>query len=333
MKGGVTGVALAERRKALDGFPPTRVPHSGQDANQGRNKAAKNLAEARPISVSARLWPVGADVLSWKAIPPPDAGKASKGGKSKQLNAATISRLSKKLIAREWANAMGRGRSRFNQELAQFERRAAEYHQEKEKRRKLEARARRRARRLIHSLQESLSTFARSLCQVPPEERASSAEKLLRESLRPVGDVDHIHWSVEGCQITFEPWVERQARRKSRASLPALFRARVDDQLRVTGCVPLEGEEHEVSRRESIVDRVLTALRRHGRTLDVLQDALGQVGRIVRRFTMNNGGIKVSVEPWEEVRRRRLERRGRPPIKAYVISADPALENIRCEPC
>ena len=227
---------------------------------------------------------------------------------------------------------MGTGRG-YDRELANFERRAGEYKQKEEKEKKLKALALRRAGRLIRSLQESVIAFGRSLCDLPPEERAACAGELLQGSLRSVGDVDYIHWSPGGCEITFEPWAERRLRRKHRASTPVLFRARVDDHLRLTDCVQLEGEQYEASRRESIVDRIHAALQRHGRTPDVLEDSLSQMGRVVGRTKMNDGGIKASVEPWEEVRRRKIERGGRRPAKAYMVSADAAMESIRCEPC
>ncbi|MCK4375276.1 MAG: hypothetical protein KAX19_08105 [Candidatus Brocadiae bacterium] len=276
----------------------------------------------------AEVGPAAAGILGWKVVRP----GAGKNQKPRVLNTATIARLSRKLIAREWARAMGRGKGRFAGRLAQFEGQAAEYHQKKERRKKLEARARRRAARLIHSLQESLSAFARSLCELPPEERAACAEELLRESLCSVADMDHIHWSPGGCEITFEPWAERRLRRKNPGSLPVLFRVSVDEELRLTGCVPIEHEEYEVSRRESIVDRILAALRRHGRTPGALEDALWQVGRVVGTIS-TSGGMKLCVQPWEEVRRRNARRGGRPPLNSYVISADAALEDIRCEPC
>ena len=333
MKGGVAGLATAERQRELGRLLRGRTADSGAEPNHGRPERAKNSPAAPLENASAHLSPAEPGILGWKAFLPPGAGGAAKDGKPKQLNTATIWRLSKKLIAQEWARAKGHGQHHKAQELAQFEHLAAEYQQEQETKKKLEAHARRRAARLIHLLRESLSSFSRSLCDLPPEEHNASAEELLRESLCSVGDVDHIRWSPDGCEITFEPWEERRARRKNRRSLPVLFRASVDEQLRLTGCVPLTGKEYEVSRRESILDRILASLGRDGRSHQSLQNALGQIGRIIRRLTMPDGGIKVSVELWEEVRRRRIDRGGRPPIKAYMVSADAAMENIRCEPC
>jgi len=288
--------------------------------NDGRDEAN---------SVPSEAGLVGTDVLGWKALRP----GARKSSQPRQLNAATIARLAGTLRAREWSRAKGRGRSGFDRQLAEFERQAAEYHQDNERRRLLEAQARELAARLIHSLQESLSAFASALCELAPEERPARADGLLRESLRPVGHIDHVHWNPGGCEIVFEPWEERRLRRKTRGIAPVLFRASVDGQLRLTDCVPLEAEAYEASRRESIVDRIGEALRRRGRTPDVLGEALWEVGRVICRFTMNDGAIKVTVEPWEEVRRRRMERGGQPPVKSYMVTGNAALGSIRCELC
>ncbi len=176
-------------------------------------------------------------ILSWKPFLP--AGKSGEDAKPGQVNTASVARLSRKLISTERATAFGR-------------------------RRGPNAQARRRAARLINSLRESLSAFARRLCEMLPEERAASAEELLQKSLRSVGDVDHIHWTQSGCEITFEPWEKRRLRRKNPASLPVLFVAKVDDHLCLTDCTRLKGEKNEASRRESILDRIHAALQRRG---------------------------------------------------------------------
>jgi len=269
-------------------------------------------------------------------MPATPAGVALGGKKKKpkSLSASGLNRVARKIIAREWARARGSlGAKRQKQRMAELERDAAEYQQENERKKKTKALALGRAARLSGSLQEALSAFGPRLRELPPEQRPARAEDLLAESIRPVGEVDHVHWDPDGCHIVFEPWDERRLRRKNRAGRPLLFRASVDDRLRLTHCVPLEGTQQEASRRESIVDRLQTALRTHGRTPQALHDALRRVGRVVGHRDMSDGGVATGVEPWEEVRRRRLERGGRQPAVVYMVSADPALENIRCEPC
>lgn len=262
------------------------------------------------------------------------AAPAGAGGGKKQISSSGLNRLARKIISREWARARGTLGGRLaRQGVARFEREAEEFQQEKERKKRMRALALGRAARLIGSLQEALSAFGPRLCEVPLEERPARAEDLLAEAVRCVGDVDHVHWGPDGCEITFEPWEERRLRRKDRAARPVLFRAGVDDSLRLTHCVPLDGARYEASRRESIVDRLHAALWRHGRTPQALQNALCRVGRIIGRREMNDGGIKTGVEPWEEVRRRRIERSGRSPARVYLVSADAALEDIRCEPC
>jgi len=256
------------------------------------------------------------------------------GGGKKQMSSSGLNRLARKIMSLEWARAKGTLGTRLaGQRVARFEREAAEYQQENERNKRMRALALGRAARLSTSLQEALSAFGPRLRELPPEERPARAEDLLAESIRLVGEVDHVHWDPDGCHIVFEPWHEKRLRRKNRDARPLLFRASVDDRLRLTHCVPLEGTRQEASRRESIVDRLQAALRTHGRTPQVLHDALRRVGRIVGRRDMSDGGIATGVEPWEEVRRRRLERTGPAPAIVYMVSADPALENIRCEPC
>jgi len=300
------------------------------DGPSGSAAAVKDLAA--PNASGGRRADAQA-FSGWEERAAAPAASGAGGGK-KQMSSSGLNRLARKIISLEWARAKGTLGTRLaGQRVARFEREVAEYQQENERNKRMRALALGRASRLIGSLQEALSVFGRRLRDLPPEEHAARAEDLLAESIRPVGAVDHVRWAPDGCHIVFEPWHERRLRRKNRAARPLLFRASVDAGLRLTHCVPLEGTQQEASRRESIVDRLQAALRTHGRTPQVLHDALGRVGRIAGRRDMSDGGVATGVEPWEEVRRRRLERRGRPPAIVYMVSADPALENIRCEPC
>ncbi len=288
-----------------------------------------------PAKKLAPLWPSEPDSAGWRELPATPAGAAfRKKKKPKSLSASGLNRLARKIMAREWARARGTLGTRLaRQRVARLEREAAEYQQGNERKKRMRALALGRAARLSGSLQEALSAFGPRLSELPPEERPARAADLLAESIRPVGEVDHVHWDSDGCHIVFEPWDERRLRRKNRAGRPVLFRASVDAGLHLTDCVPLEGARYEASRRESIVDRLQAALRTHGRTPQALHNALRRVGRVVGHRDMSDGGIATGVEPWEEVRRRRLERTGQAPAIVYMVSADPALENIRCEPC
>lgn len=291
----------------------------------------RNVPGQRAESGSGAARPAEPDLSAWPERPA--ISGASAGKKPKQLSASGLNRIARKIMAREWASAkgtLGNGQQKYR--LARLEQEAAEYKRDREREKTLEAHAQMRAAHLMESLRRALAAFSLGLRELPLEDRGASAEQLLRRALGPVGDVDHIHWGPQGCEMVLEPWEERRQRRRNRASRPVLFRACVDDLLRVTDCTRLDGEQYEASRRESIVDRILEALHRHGRTQEALRNALDRIGRTVRRLTGDDGCTKVSVEPWEEVRRRRIEQEGRP-IKAYVISADSALESIRCQPC
>ena len=300
------------------------------DGPSGSAAAVKD--SAAPNAPTGRR-PGGPAFSGWEERAAAPAASGAGGGK-KQMSSSGLNRLARKIMSLEWARAKGTLGTRLaGQRVARFEREAAEYQQGSERKKKMRALALGRAARLIGSLQEALSAFGPRLRELPPEQRPARAADLLAESIRPVGHVDHVHWNADGCHIVFEPWHEKRLRRKNRAAHPLLFRAGVDDRLRLTHCVPLEGAQQEASRRESIVDRLQAALRTHGRTPQVLHDALCRVGRIVGHRDMSDGGIATGVEPWEEVRRRRIERRGRQPAVVYMVSTDPALENIRCEPC
>ena len=297
------------------------VPHVRDDIGKSGTGGGPLPAE--------RLLPAG-EVWQWDARPAVSEA-ADAAAPEKQSSAASMNRLARKMIAREWALAKGTMKTDQDRWVEQFKREAAEYQGQKETENREIAAARRRADTLKQALQRSFSVFGFALAELAPEARGAVAEELLSGALRPVGDVDHIHWRADGCDVTFEPWEERRARRGDRTSSPVLFQASVNDQLLLTGCARLEGDAYEQVRREAILDRIGAVLRQRGRTPEILQSALAQVGRVVDRFSSSRG-IKIAVEPWEEVRRRNIERRGRPPISTYVISADAALENFRCEP-
>jgi len=45
----------------------------------------------------------------------------------------------------------------------------------------------------------------------------------------------------------------------------------------------------------------------------------------------NERGWKIKFEPWEEMRKRNIERKGRLPVVTCVIKADKGFNNISCK--
>ncbi len=313
-----------------------------QDAQQSQEAALRTPASATTSPESAGEkpgyfpWPEEPDLGGWKPLM-----RKTEKAKPKQLNAAALNRVARKMMAREWARAKGTlGQKRQREMVADMERTAEEYKRRQREKQALIEQARREEGHAADKVQQAILSFGAQLASLSSHEAALGASDRISKSLESIGLVHHIHWRPEGCDVVIELWEDRRRRRiGDTLSLPVLYRVSVDEQLQIVNCAHLDGEDRESWRLESIRDGIFAALRQQGRTPEALRNALEQIGRVSRQFPQPDGGIKVSVEPWEDYRRRKWEEgrrrstepEGQPPIEAYLISADATLQNISCE--
>jgi len=250
--------------------------------------------------------------------------------KPKNLNPASIAAIARKIMAREWAMALGRGgnveseKDAIDRKLEQFRQKNAAERERKEIEEK-------RAGKQRKGLEEALRSFGRALLKTPKPVTSETAEALLDESLTEAGELINITWQQDGCYIFIEPWEEKRLRRKTGEILPAVFQAIVDDNLMLSSYKRVEDAELlRQTQNEIILRNILSSFKRSPQQdLHAFEDAVAEVGRIIRT-TKSDDDWKIKVEPWEEMRKRNVELGGGPPVVTYILKADNDFEHITC---
>ena len=250
--------------------------------------------------------------------------------KPKNFNPASVSLMARKIMAREWANALGRGRA-VEDDKSIIERKAEQFRQKKEAEREKKEIEEKRANEQRKALEGALRSFGRALLTASKPVTPETAEALFEAALMDAGEFISITWQEDGCRILIEPWEERRLRRENGEMAPAVFQATVDHNLMLSSYERVENPDLlQQTQNEIILKNILSSFRKSARQdLHSFEDAVAEGGRIIQS-TKADGGRKIKVEPWEEMRIRNMERGGQPPVVTYVIKADKGFENIAC---
>lgn len=151
--------------------------------------------------------------------------------KTKVLNAASIWCLGKKLIAKEWARALGRKIE--DPQILALEREAAEYRKKKEEEKREAEQERERALKQREMLQDSLETFGKKFLEDKRSITPEGTAKLFEEVLESVGKVVEVSWKEDGCEACIEPWEEKKLRRKRQDSSPVIYKVNINKLLKI----------------------------------------------------------------------------------------------------
>jgi len=298
--------------------PRSTVEGEKQGAGSGMQNTESSDSEHAEIN----------EGFDWK----PYQSKQDDGEKKPEsLNTASIARIARKIMAREWASALGGGRS-YDSEQVGIEREAVQYKQKKAAETERKELEQQRAHKQRTALEKALRSFGRSLLKPPKSITSESAETLLGDALSEVGEPISITWQPDGCRILLEPWEEKRSRRENGETLPAVFQATVDDNLMLTSYQKIEDP---LLLRQTSNDIIIKKIRLNfrkspGQDFHAFENAVAEGGRIIQSMEIDEGW-KIKFEPWEEMRKRNLERKGRPPIVTNVIRADKDFTHISCE--
>jgi len=323
-----------EPTDALDAKPEIATPES----NEGNGGELPVFHEVAAKAIPGAFGPKGESRASEKKTAinegfnwqpyESDRGKAER--KPKDLNPASVALIARKIMAREWAAALGRGRAVEDEESV-LERNAEEFRQKKEAEREKKEIEEKRANEQRKALEGALRSFGRALVKAPKPVPPETAETLLDGAFTDLGEFISITWLEDGCHIFIEPWEEKRLRRENGEMTPAIFQATVDDNLILSSYERVENPDLlQQTQNEIILKNILLSFRRSARQdLHSFEDAVAEGGRIIQS-TKADGGRKIKVEPWEEMRIRNIERGGQPPVVTYVIKTDKAFERITC---
>ncbi len=311
--------------------PASGLPEeSGSPLRSDPHPRKSRISAITPADKSASLRPQSSTNpgFDWK---PYQSGQDEGKKKIANQNTASVSLMARKIMAREWAMALGRGGGLEN-EQATIERRVEEFQKKKTAQKERHALEEQRARKQKAALEESLRSFGRGLLMAPEAITPETAETLLKEALCEVGECILLAWQPDGCGIFIEPWEERRLRRKRGDALPALFKATIDDNLMLTSYQKVDDPRvlQETYTHSILNDTLLSFRKSAANDLHALEDAVAERGRIIRSSDLN-GRWKVKFEPWEEMRKRNIALNRRAPIVAYVINADKDFKHISCE--
>ncbi|MEW6674750.1 MAG: hypothetical protein AB1348_01810, partial [Nitrospirota bacterium] len=236
------------------------------------------------------------------------------------LNMATIVALRKKLIAIEWARALGKRTQ--DTRLHDLEREAAIWKQRKEEEKRKKEEKRERIEKHKEVLNEALIEFGKRLRDQKDATDPKMASGLLEEVLENAGEVFDIEWQENGCLIWIEPWEEKKLRRISGFDIPIIYRVKIDENLQISSFEEVEDEEVIESLREELLTKPLReSLRGISFNIDnnedearqFLEDKFSEIGRLISLERTADGWL-ATIEPWEEMRLRNVKRKGKPPI-------------------
>jgi len=333
-------LGLEIKRPKISDFE--RQAHEWQQREEMEKRAKSEKAETEALAGEGMSFDTAAFKLSQ------DAGEAAETNegfdwqpyqseqgegkkKVKDLNTASIARLARKIMAREWAMALGRGMGLENGQ-ATIERGAEKYRKKEALEKEMKEIEGQRANKQRAAMETALWALGRNLLKVPKPITPEAAEALLEESLSEFGDTICITWHADGCHIFIEPWEERRLRNKAGEPLPAVFQATIDDNLMLSSFQKVKDPQVlQQTQNDFILKNILSGFRKSPRKdFHAFENAVSEGGRIIRTTKMNGGG-KINFEPWEEMRRRNIERKGHPPIMTYVINADKDFNSISCE--
>ncbi|MBU4483732.1 MAG: hypothetical protein KKG62_06465 [Actinobacteria bacterium] len=270
------------------------------------------------------------DGIGWVQYKPWQKEEDEKKKKQKPLNMATIVSIRKKLIAKEWARALGKRTQ--DTRFYDLEREAATWKERREAEEKRKKEIRLRIERNKEVLSEALAEFGKKL----REQKVATAgnpkpnqgtmdlkalSALLEESLENAGGVFDIEWKENECLVWIEPWEEKKQRRLLGFDIPVIYRVRIDENLEITSYEKVEDEEIIESLREEILTKPLReSLQGVSFNIDneqeaqaFLEDKLLNIGRLINLERTKTGWL-ATIEPWEEIRLRNVKRGGKPPI-------------------
>jgi len=251
--------------------------------------------------------------------------------KPRNLNTASVSRIARKIMAREWAAALGD--RTFDSKKVLIEREAEAHRQKKVAEREQKELEKQRAEKQRKAMESSLRIFGRRLLDITEPANPETVETILESAFDKMGELIDITWQPDGCTVLLEPWEEKRLRKENEGTIPVVFEAIIDDNLTLASYRKLEDPDIlRQIRNDMFLKEIISSFRKSPvQDIHAFENTVAEGGRIIQLNEVINEGWKVKFEPWEEMRKRNVGRKGRPPVVTYVIKTDKDFNDISCE--
>ncbi|MDP2952174.1 MAG: hypothetical protein Q8O76_02510, partial [Chloroflexota bacterium] len=245
-------------------------------------------------------------------------GEEEPGDSGGSASAASIWRLARKMMAREWRRALNKPMP--DSGLIALEDSAARIREEMDERKSreaLEEGEKQRADRQVGMLADALTDIADFYVRAGNEPGPEELSGRVTGAVRDLGFVFDIQWDAGGCEIWLEPWEERRLRRMSRDDDPVVYHIGIDQDMEVVlrgiSRVAISSMDNSPCGGEEEKD-LFSVLAPGTRLLEVedgeepefaLRKRLSELGRTVG-IEQGEDGWRAKLKPWDEVRARRL---------------------------
>lgn len=247
--------------------------------------------------------------------------KEGKKKTPKLLNTATIWCMARRMIAQEWRRARGtkkkdRGLDRLQREVAAWEeRKVAEKIQQQE--------AQARFRKHKQKFEEALKTIGERMVEEKDNLTSTGALRLIEDAMGGIGKVYNVEWRNDGCDVWIEPWEEKWPRQKRGETLPVIYKLRINDNLEMVSYELVENKKIRREQKERVlVNQLEKSVLLEEDEQDIkasLKKRIDQIGRLIELKRQEENIWIAIVEPWEEMRKRNIERKGQEPVVTEAI--------------
>ena len=178
---------------------------------------------------------------SWVQYIPLDK-KENKEEKQIPLNTATVVKIRKKMIADEWARALGRRTQAAS--FCDLERQAVVWLQRREEKNKEEKKEKIRCEQHKKAVNKILAEFSKKLKEKEVAENPKKLSDLFQLLLENAGEVFNVEWQEKKCSIWIETWAEKKIRRIAELTIPKMYRIEINENFEIASCRKVENEKH-----------------------------------------------------------------------------------------
>jgi hypothetical protein len=278
--------------------------------------------QARPEKIVLKKRRKDDSSFSWTQFNPWRRESAKK--KLNTLNTATIWCMAKKMIAQEWREA--KGVKKRNPRLDHLEQEAAMWgeKQEEERRRQEEASARFEKQRV--KVDEALKIIGQKILEEKGNLTAKGATTLIKDAMGTISKVHDVEWRENGCDIWIEPWEDRWSHQNR--ELPTIYKIGINDKLEMVSYDLIEDEDARLKVKEEVFARGLKEspddepLGVYEEDIkDTLEKRIAKAGRLIELEKLKENIWIATVEPWDQMKIRNIERMGKGPIETETIVA------------